>query len=580
MIYSLERLIAAAKTEKGKKIIDNAEITYGSLYANKPIVLPGYEKFKLYLTEGDRDKYECEYFDLRNRLILLQLLAVREDAYFDALEEVLAAICDQFTWIVPAHNYKKDGKSFDYTQIDLFCAETANWLSETIYVFKDKLSYDIVDRVKKRLEEIINIFESKSFFWESCGNNWASVCGGSIGLTYLYVFPERFEGVEKRILDCVDCYLNVIGEDGMCPEGVDYWEYGFSNFCNFYSSYIAIKGKEPKILKTEKVLKTIKYIDMARLSGDIFLPFADGGQRRHKLSIGYCSIIKSLFPEAFEMPVIDTERYLLLDESNATRYKKGMHSGVQGLNGRANGLKALFGLAYYEQVELGQKIGNSFYENAEIFVSRTEDFAFVAKCGTNHEAHNHNDVGAFQLIVNEERIIADLGAGQYNYNYFNKPNYEYDGRYGEQIFVCGSKAHSVPIVNGGEQRYGLKYEGKVLEASNNSIKMDLSGAYEEAIERLIATYTTSQRGVTVEYSAKGFKSIAFRFITEIEPKVKDELVDIDCVSIGCSGGSAKIQIAAHKYLDHFGFEQTAYSIDYVYDDVDAVDVKFALVVNK
>lgn len=574
MIFNFKDLVNASNTENGKRIIENAKNVYKLFYEGKPIVFPSYKKYKLFISEGNRDDFEDDYFELRNRLNLLQLLSINSDEYLADLEEIISAICDQFTWILPAHNYKKDGKSFDYTELDLFGTETAYWLSETLFVFANKLSFDIIYRVKEKLKKsIIDVFESRSFFWETCGNNWSSVCGCAIGLTYLYVFPERFEINKERIMKSVDCYLKIIDEDGMCAEGVDYWEYGFSNFCNFYSSYIHFFHERPSVLKSDKVLKTINYLNMTKLGEKYFLPFADGGKKEHNFNLEYCTIFKNLFPENFDVPKIDIGNYLLFNDKDLSKRKNGLFTNIVGLNGKCNGLKALYGAAFYDQKEIVGIKGNRFYKNSEIYISNTDKYIFVTKCGTNHESHNHNDIGAFELIRNNIRLISDFGAGLYTYNYFNKLNDEADGRYGDEIFVCGSISHSVPIINGKGQRNGSQYEGKVLEVSDKFIKMDITKAY-DGIDSLIVRYETKENGITITYIAKGFKNIVFRFVGDVMPILENCDCQIADMSVQ-NDLKLKPVVSEHFYLDHFGIKQKAYLLDYNYKETSEITINFS-----
>ena len=86
---------------------------------------------------------------------------LKKAGYLDDLEEILAGICDKYTWILPAHSHLKNGK-FDYTVIDLYSAETAFYLSETAFVFGDKLSIDIRDRIEYSLKtKIVENFEKR-----------------------------------------------------------------------------------------------------------------------------------------------------------------------------------------------------------------------------------------------------------------------------------------------------------------------------------------------------------------------------------------------------------------------------------
>ena len=226
--FNYENLKKAARTAKGKAYIRQVEEYYLEYYGDKPILALSFSDFKRYKTDGDRSVYETAYFERRNRLFLLQTLALAKDKYLQPLEDMLAAICDEYTWVLPAHTR--------FT-IDLFAAETAMYLAETVYVFKDKLSDEIKARIYKSLEsKIVEAYERQPYFnWEGYKNNWVAVCSCGIGLTYLYLFPERFEKVKARLFGAFEGFIkDAFDEEGYCAEGVSYWTYGFGFFCAFF----------------------------------------------------------------------------------------------------------------------------------------------------------------------------------------------------------------------------------------------------------------------------------------------------------------------------------------------------------
>ena len=79
---------------------------------------------------------------------------------------------------------------------------------------------------------------------------------------------------------------------------------------------------------------------------------------------------------------------------------------------------------------------------------KKQKYSFTAKGGHNDEMHNHNDLGCFQIVKNNKRVIVDIGAGEYTREFFG------GGRYGDKVFVCGSQSHSVPIIDGALQKWG------------------------------------------------------------------------------------------------------------------------------
>lgn len=519
--YSLENLKRIVNTEKGRQIVNIFKEKYQSKYENKAINPITYSNYKLIYVNGDRGKYQAEYFERRKRLYLLQVLAIADDTYLDALEDILASICDEFTWILPAHNLNNDN-TFDYTIIDLFSAETALFLSETAYVFKDKLTADIKNRIKASLKsKIIDNFENRRFLWDECCHNWSAVCSCGVGLTYLYQFPERFPSVKDRIFNCMNNYLKGVCEDGVVTEGVGYWQYGFGMFCVFHDVYVELTGDIPYTLENPKVKNTLEFATNANLGNNLFLPFADGGFKWHYSESCIHYAIKNLLPNDYKLPYVE----------NRSDYTKALaFRYLNGVDKFGNGDKKV------------NKTGTIYYEESQYFINKNHNYVFVAKCGHNCEMHNHNDVGCFELIKDGKKIISDLGAGNYTWKYHN--DHTLDGRYGKKIFVCGSWGHSVPIVNGRPQiNYkrpcGEKYGGRVISALDNEFKMDIARAYEDGlVDSLVVEYLLNEKSLCINYDCKGLKDgVTFRFITEIEPVVKDNgMVQLDCATLLCKSG--------------------------------------------
>lgn len=157
----------------------------------------------------------------------------REKSYLQRLEDVIWAICDEYTWSVPAHVPWDKGFEAVPTHIDLFAAETGFALSEISSLLADVLHPRVFSRAKDAIQtRIIRSFEENSFHWEKLEMNWSAVCAGSVGAFYVFV-SERFEAVKPRLLSAMDCFLRGFGSDGCCREGMSYWNYGFGFFTYF-----------------------------------------------------------------------------------------------------------------------------------------------------------------------------------------------------------------------------------------------------------------------------------------------------------------------------------------------------------
>ena len=180
--------------------------------------------------------------------------------------------------------------------------------------------------------------------------------------------------------------------------------------------------------------------------------------------------------------------------------------------------------------------------------------------------HNHNDVGAFQIVKNGKRLIVDIGAGEYTKGYFS----DLEERYGDKVFVCGSKSHSVPMINGQNQRYGATYRGKVISQSERQIEMDIAGAYEEDSQGMLVKYITEENRVRVCYRNLQNQPVRYRFVSEYEPKITDKGLSIEDMKILSTNGLTAT-LSQKEYRTHGRSNTptaTVYLIDYEVSSTD------------
>ncbi|MBQ5927258.1 MAG: heparinase II/III family protein, partial [Clostridia bacterium] len=527
--------------EAGKAFLERMEKEYKETYEGIPIPVLNYAYQKLYYQTGNRKLHETIHFDRRKRLKYLQILAIKSDAYLDELENIMAAICDEFSWVLPAHCYVEWEKpSFVYNRIDLFAAETAMYLAETVYVMGNKLSTDIQNRVKISLKQkIVDIFENNTCAVDYATNNWASVVGCGIGLSYIYLFPERFGFVKDRILKGMDAYLSGIDDEGYCSEGIAYWQYGFGFYAVFYDVYTQLFG-DAEILKTEKVQNLLNAPVRSEMANDVYLPYADGGCRQFFIHEQIYYTVKNLFGSDFlfvpsELSTINSEKAL--------------------------GYRVLYALANATGGEQTSKESNFVYfKNAQVFLCKKDKYAFTTKGGNNDEMHNHNDLGAFQIVANGKRVIVDIGSGEYTKPYFN----DMIARYGDGIFVCGSQSHAVPIIDGKYQICGKEIKAEVLNVSEEKIALDISQAYGKERGQVCVEYACEENGVRVKYTCKSLKDGAtFRFVADedCKPMEVNGKAVIENVTVENAQG-VKPEISNRIYSNHQAQPTTAYIVDY------------------
>ena len=534
--YSYENLKQILQTEKGQAYVKNLETYYNANYADKPILALKYSYAKLVYVDGNRIKFQAMYFERRKRLMILQVLAIADDAYIEPLEDIIATICDEFTWVVPAH---KD-------IVDLFAAETSMYLAETVYVMQERISQEIRNRIYTSIEnKIIKNYENNIFRWEkTLQNNWNAVCSCGVGLTYLYLFPDRFPLVKDRLFKTFQLYLSTIDEEGYCNEGYSYWVYGFGFFCLFFDVYEQLTGERAPVLDSELIKKLLRYGQNTRLDKDLFLPYADGGSKgEHDEAITLCTLERM-----FGVNLYLNEKKLYEPSFHALGYR----------------VIASLSRAYPPK---DNKIETVFYKNSQVFIRQNGNYVFTVKGGNNKEHHNHNDVGTFAIVQNDKQYVADIGVGEYTLQYFSNA-YRYT------FFPCSSLSHSVPIVDGNPQEAGEEYRATLLNQDETSITLDIAKAYKDGAEKLIAEYRTEKDGVRVNYSCEGIKEkIVFRFMSVMQPQIVDNKVRIENMEI-TTDLPVCAKITRHDYSGYSGKACVVYSIDYEVSKAGNVESSF------
>jgi len=121
----------------------------------------------------------------------------------------------------------------------------------------------------------------------------------------------------------------------------------------------------------------------------------------------------------------------------------------------------------------------NFLRGVQWMISRNDasnpnSLVLAAKGGRNDEPHNHNDVGNFIVHLHGESLIAELGAPVYDRDFFRDKRYTY--------LAARSYGHSLPVVNGFEQRAG-DFSAKNVKAEHtpkkDTLQSDIVNAYPE-----------------------------------------------------------------------------------------------------
>lgn len=483
----------------------------GELYRSKTVVTIPYGAFKLFETTGDRDVYQRYYFGNRGRLatmaLLVWLYGKEEDVH--ALEDTIWTVCDEYTWALPAH-LNGTGLSVlqdDGYMVDLFAAETACALSEVIALVGDKLAPIVVKRARYLVKmRVLDRMLETTFGWETAKNNWAAVCGGSVGVAAMYETDgEKLAALLARMQSAMESYISSFPADGTSMEGISYWTYGFSFFVAYAEMLCRLTEGELDWFKDERVHQIALFQQKAYFEGGNIIKFADCGTGDTTRWWGLTSYLKSRYDDIESLP----RPYFSAYTGDSCYRWAGM----------------LRDLAWSDE-SLGENHKpqkNYILPDAQWLICNGKNgVSFAAKGGTNGESHNHNDIGSFELFKNGEEMLIDYGSGVYSKDYFSEKRYEQ--------FVCGSQGHSVPIVEGQYQVPGEEHGARNVTFGQWWMEMNLAPAYgDENLRSLVRKIVfDSETGKTTLKDTFAFDtaptSITERFITRSKVEVCGDTV--------------------------------------------------------
>jgi len=452
-------------------------------FLEEPIPLLLWSKHRLFAEEGSRLPYEELYFARRRRLTALALMALLEpeqSRYLAGLEDLIWAICDEYSWCLPAHLPRPseqhaysirhdrwlDNDKRDW--VDLFAAETAFALAEICGLLDGRLARAIHERVRHEVyRRVLYPYMNRGpFGWEEARHNWSAVCAGSIVSAAIYLVddPDELGEIMDRALHSLGCFLEGYGDDGACMEGIYYWGYGFGFYVYAADLIRRRTSGALDLFASPKIREIAAFQHKCFLSGDRVVNFADSGPVG-RVQIGLTHYLAKQFPEC-EVPELKLRARFADD-----------HCGRWA--------PALRNLLWFDPDLTGKPWGDASYWLGDVqwLISRRagEDgmmYGFAAKGGHNDEPHNHNDVGSFILHAGGVSLLADMGWGMYSAQYFSEQRY---------TFICtSSSGHSVPIVDGQLQEAGRERKAQVraavCEADRDVLELELAGAY--PVERL------------------------------------------------------------------------------------------------
>lgn len=463
-----------------------------------------YSAYRRFVFDGDRDTYEKPYFKRRRALNVAAVLALiypERQEYLVKLMDLIYAICDEYTWCLPAHQTELGVNNNRH--IDLFAAETGFCLAEIYTLLGERLEPLIADRIRVEIDRrIVRSFLETRFFWEKVGSNWAAVCTGSVSCTFMLMRPDLCPSLEERFSAAMNYFLGGFGPDGVCEEGFAYWCYGFGFFTVWADMIRTFTEGRVDWFRLDKVKVVAPFLSRMYLTEGCTVSFSDTG-RTGRFNLGVLHYLKNEYPDDVILP--DPAYSEMMDACGrwCTFLRTFTWMREEFLHATAD---AAADMTY-------------FAPSVHWLIKRGARYSFAAKGGHNLEPHNHHDVGSFILAADGRQILTDPGGGVYSRQYFSGPRYTF--------VSCGSHGHSVPYFGTDEDRaergffYGYQKDGKQFAARDvvfegNTLTMDIAPAYgEPAVRRVMRTFVLEDNGLTLrdEFDVEGGLPITERLVS-------------------------------------------------------------------
>lgn len=510
----------AIDPQKADRIIKSAEDLL-----EKDIPLLPASVYREYVTNGNRSNYENIYFLRRDMAAALAVAEAYENKgrFTEKLMDVVWAIMEESTWIIPAHIYcapfygeSSLGPVFGDNALhglDLFASGTAGTLAAVYMLCKDKL--DAIDPIITRKMEyclkeraIKNFLQIEVWWGGALGdrvNNWCPWIVSNILLATAIMESDNYtrEKVVTKSIKYLDNFLNCYAPDGGCDEGPAYWGAAGASLFDCLELIEDMSGGKISIYDSELVRNIGDYIYKVNISGNRYVNFADCAPKtapNADMLIRFGEKTNSPFLVSFGKKQAKYGHYFF-SQSHMYRSLKWLNTPPVE---EENCPMAL----YSELPDLGIITARQYGE--------TDKGMFVAaKAGNNDEMHNHNDCGNFMVYYNGNPVIIDAGVGRYTKQTFSSERYK--------LWFMQSGYHNLPSFGGIDQCAGARFTAteKELSSAECSISCELKYAYPEAagIESYKRQVSMKDGIVTVEekVSLKENKEIDFHMMLAQKP---------------------------------------------------------------
>ncbi|MBN2443441.1 MAG: heparinase II/III family protein [Spirochaetales bacterium] len=464
-------------------------ITRAEQYLNQPLPEITDELYRDYSKTGNRTNWERVSANRRGRIRWYTLAECLENKgrFLPAIKELFYAICQEKTWVMPAHdgdlsNYK--GKRSD---IDLGSSMLAWELATALYlldpVIDRELSVYIGSEIQRRvLDPYIKMIEGEisKNWWLSTTNNWNAVClAGVTGAALATISSKEVRGLfilwaDRYIMN----FLKGFTKDGYCSEGLGYWNYGFGHFLMLSETVYQATDGNVNFFKKEQALAPAFFGKRVKIINNVYPAFADSS-----VTVTPSGLVMYHVNKRFHIDLPGWETCDPVKQASRL-YETALYAFPFPVETKTS--------TPHESPP--SSLQRDWFEDAGVLLCRPgpdspSTLGAAIKGGNNDEHHNHNDVGSFVVVSGNTPVIFDPGAEVYTKQTFGPARYKSD--------LLNSFGHDVPVVAGKLQRTGAKAKATIVATEfsddRDTLVLDLTAAYKvSSLEQLTRKFIYSR----------------------------------------------------------------------------------------
>lgn len=427
--------------------------------------------------------------------LLMAELAEGKGRFIDQLINGVYTAAEMTAWALSAHTpvqkSKRSIQAYDDPVIDLVAGDMGNLYSWVYYFMQpefDKIDPEISRRLRHEIKTRVldPYLEVDTWWWDGSRqysgrmlNNWTPWCLSNILLTSMLMEddPDRHAEITYLTMLGVDKFLNYIKGDGACEEGPSYWGHAAGKTLDYIDLLKMATGGKIDMSDSKLIRDMGEYIVKSYVGDGWVVNFADASARG-----GGDPFLVYRYGKAVDSDLLKGFAAL-------------MNGGGNPYNGR-DIFRTLQSLSIADELnsatsELPRPTLTWYPETEFCYITTPEGLFFASKGGFNDESHNHNDAGTFSLWADNFPIFIDAGVGTYTRQTFSNERYT--------IWTMQSGWHSLPVINGVEQRNGRKYKASYVKASEGHFEVNIAGAYpsEAKVKEWKRTYDVKKREVKI-----------------------------------------------------------------------------------